>query len=268
MKDYVLELTSRKNGYNAKLNTMREYLQAYILRVMHDEGVFRSAAFLGGTALRFLYDLPRFSEDLDFSSAGKQTFSFQALLKKIISELSSAGYDVSATYNDRKTVNSSFIKFSNLMFEAGISPLKSQKFSIKVEIDSNPPKGAVFTTQIVNKFFPISFLSYNIESLLAGKLHALLSRKYTKGRDYFDLGWYLSKWKGIEPNFIFLKNGLKQTGWNRDFPGESNWRDLICEVVEKADWKKIEQDVGPFLENPSDLNIFTKENILHLLRNL
>ena len=267
MKDYVLELVSRKSGYNDKLNTMRESLQAYVLRVMHDEGVFRSTAFLGGTALRFLYDLPRFSEDLDFSSTGEQAFSFQSLLKKIISELSSAGYNVSVTYNDKKIVNSAFIKFSDLMFEAGISPLKSQKFSIKVDIDSNPPKGAVFTTQIVNKFFPISFLSFNVESLLAGKLHALVSRKYTKGRDYFDLGWYLSQWKGIEPNLILLKNSLKQTGWKSDFPEKSNWRNLICGVVEKADWKKIKQDVESFLENPSDLDILTKENILHLLRN-
>ncbi len=78
MKDYVLELVSKKEGYNAKLNAMREYLQAYILRVMHDEGVFRSVAFLGGTALRFLHGLPRFSEDLDFSLAGKPRLEFEA----------------------------------------------------------------------------------------------------------------------------------------------------------------------------------------------
>lgn len=267
MKDYVLELVSQKDGYNAKLNTMREYLQAYILRVMHDQGLFRSTAFLGGTALRFLYGLPRFSEDLDFSSAGKQVVPFAALLKKIISELSAAGYEISAAYKDKKTVNSAFIKFSGLMFEARLSPLKSQKFSIKIEIDSRPPEGAVLITEIVNKFFPISFLSYDIKSLFAGKLHALLSRKYTKGRDYFDLGWYLSKWKGIEPNFEQFRNALKQTGWSRDFPEENNWRDLIYKVIEKVDWEKVKQDVENFLENPSDLNIFTKENILHLLHN-
>jgi predicted nucleotidyltransferase component of viral defense system len=266
MKDYVLELVSKKEGYNAKLNAMREYLQAYILRVMHDEGVFRSAAFLGGTALRFLYDLPRFSEDLDFSSSGKLSFTFAALLKKIMSELAAAGYDASVVYNDQKTVNSAFIKFSGLMFETGISPLKSQKFSIKVEIDSNPPQGAIFETRIVNKYFPVSFLSYEVNSLFAGKLHALLSRKYAKGRDYFDLGWYLSKWKGIEPNFTLLDNALKQTGWNKDFPTKDNWRDFIYKVVENADWNKVRQDVESFLENPSDLNIFTKENTLQLLR--
>ncbi|MFA5410646.1 MAG: nucleotidyl transferase AbiEii/AbiGii toxin family protein [Candidatus Omnitrophota bacterium] len=267
MKDYLLELVSQKEGYNARLNTMREYLQAYILRVMQDEGVFRSAAFLGGTALRFLYGLPRFSEDLDFSSAKKQAVPFAALLKKIASELSAAGYDASVVYNDRKTVNSAFIKFSNLMFEAGISPVKSQKFSIKVEIDTHPPEGAVLTTQIVNKYFPVSFLSYEIESLFAGKLHALLSRRYAKGRDYFDLGWYLSKWSAIEPNFKLLKNALRQTGWKKDFPAQDNWRRLIRGIVEGVNWAKVKRDVEGFLENPSDAGIFTKENTLRLLQN-
>jgi len=266
MKDYVLELVSKKEGYNAKLNTLREYLQAYILRVMHDEGVFRSVAFLGGTALRFLYGLPRFSEDLDFSLAQKSQVKFEALLKKIMSELAAAGYDTTLSYNDKKTVNSAFVEFSSLLFEAGISPLKSQKFSIKIEIDSKPPEGAILETQLVNKYFPISFLSYDINSLFGGKLHALLSRKYAKGRDYFDLGWYLSKWKGIEPNFALLKNALQETEWSSELPDKDNWRELIYKVVECVDWKKVKQDVEQFLENPLDLNIFTKENVMQLLR--
>lgn len=266
MKDYLLELVSAKDGYNAKVNTMREYLQAYVLRVMHDEGIFRSTAFLGGTALRFLYDLPRFSEDLDFSSAGKLSFDFSALLKKIISEFAAAGYDALLTYNDQKTVNSAFIKFSGLMFEAGVSPLKSQKFSIKIEIDTKPPEGAMLQTRIVNKYFPISFLSYEVNSLFAGKLHALLSRKYTKGRDYFDLGWYLSKWKGLEPNFKLLDNALKQTGWDKDFPTKDNWRDFIYKIVDDTDWKKVKYDVEPFLERLRDIEIFSKENVLKLIK--
>ncbi len=182
-----------------------------------------------------------------------------------MSELAAAGYDASLNYNSKKTVNSAFVKFSGLMFEAEISPLKSQKFSIKIEIDSKPPEGAIFETQIVNKYFPISFLSYDINSLFAGKLHALLSRKYAKGRDYFDLGWYLSKWKGIEPNFALFKNALRQTGWSSELPDKDNWRGLIHKVVEHVDWKKVKQDVEQFLENPSDLNIFTRENVMQLL---
>ena len=205
MRDYVLELVATKTGFNAKLNIMREYLQAYILRIMQDNGVFRSTAFLGGTALRFLYNLPRFSEDLDFSLTGNKHYTFADLVVKIKQELKLAGYDISVSYNDEKTVQYAMVKFDKLMYEAGISPHKEQKFSIKIEVDTNPPEGAGLKTDIVNKYFPISFLSYDIPSLFAGKFHALLSRKYTKGRDFFGLGWYLSRWKDISPNINLLK---------------------------------------------------------------
>lgn len=266
MKDYVLELVSAKTGLNTKLNIMREYLQAYILRIMHDNRVFRSTAFLGGTALRFLYDLPRFSEDLDFSLTENKQYRFVDLVIKIKQELELAGYDISISYNDEKTVQHAMVKFDKLMYEAGISPHEEQKFSIKIKLDTNPPEGAGLKTNIVNKYFPISFLSYDIPSLFAGKLHALLSRKYTKGRDYFDLGWYLSRWKNISPNIILLQNALKQTGWRRKMPSEHTWQDLLYTVIEAADWQKIEEDVENFLENPSDMNIFTKKNMLVLIQ--
>jgi len=266
MKDYVLELASKQTGTNAKLNIMREYLQAYVLKILYEQRVFRSTAFLGGTALRFLYNLPRFSEDLDFSLTANRKYSFVDIIKKMREEFTLAGYDVSVSYNDKKNVHYAFLRFVGLMYEAGISPLKSQKLSIKIEIDINPPPGAVIKTDIVNKFFPISFLSYDLASLFAGKLHALLSRKYTKGRDFFDLGWYLSRWKDIFPNFTLLKNALLQTGWKGEMPSENNWRDFLYKITEQTDWKKVKKDVENFLENPSDMNVFSQENVLNLLK--
>jgi predicted nucleotidyltransferase component of viral defense system len=266
MKDYVLELVSTKTGFNTKLNFMREYLQASILRIMHDNKVFRSTAFLGGTALRFLYDLPRFSEDLDFSLTGKKLYGFVDLVIKIKQELELAGYDIYITYNDEKTVQYAMIKFDKLMYEAGLSPHRNQKFSIKIELDTKPPEGANLKTNIVNKYFPISFLSYDINSLFAGKLHALLNRKYTKGRDYFDLGWYLSRWKNITPNITLLQNALKQTDWREEIPSENTWQDLLYRVIQAADWQKVKEDVENFLENPSDINIFTKKDMLVLVK--
>jgi len=265
MKDYAIELTSKQTGFNAKLNILREYIQAYILSIMHDKGAFRRTAFLGGTALRFLYGLPRFSEDLDFSLTDAKGHSFIDLVKNIKEDIISAGYDVAVSYNDQKNVQHAFVKFSRLLYEAGMSPLKDQKFSVKIEIDTKPPEGAVLKTEVVNKYFPISFLSYEIGSLFAGKLHALLSREYTKGRDFYDLGWYLSKWKGLSPNLTLLQNALKQTGWKNALPSEDNWRESIYKVVRGADWKKVARDVENFLENPSDLSIFTKENVLNLI---
>jgi predicted nucleotidyltransferase component of viral defense system len=266
VKDYVLELVAAKTGYNSKLNIMREYLQAYIVRIMHDEGVFRSTAFLGGTALRFIYKLPRFSEDLDFSVIGEKHYTFEGLIRKIKQELELMGYDISINYNDEKTVQYAMVKFGKLMYDAGLSPRKEQKFSIKIEIDTIPPKGAVLKTNVLNIYFPISFLSFDIPSLFAGKFHALLNRKYTKGRDFFDLGWYLSRWRDITPNITLLKNSLKQTGWEGEIPTEKTWRSFLYKVVEETDWQKVRQDVENFLENPADINIFSKQNVLALIK--
>lgn len=266
MKDYALELVSKKTGYNEKINTLREYLQAYILRVMFDEGIFRSSAFIGGTALRFLYSIPRFSEDLDFSLVKADGYNFVDLIKKIKGELLASGYSAAISYNDEKTVHSAFIKFQELLYEAGISSFKEQKFSIKIEIDTNPPEGAVLETHIVNKYFPVSFLSYDTKSLFAGKFHALLNRKYTKGRDLFDIGWYLSRWKDISPNFKLLKNSLLRTGWSGEVPSEENWRDHLYNIIEKSDWNKLKKDVENFLENTSDMYVFSKDNILRLIK--
>jgi len=105
-----------------------------------------------------------------------------------------------------------------------------------------------------------------LPSLFAGKLHAVLSRKYTKGRDFFDIGWYLSKWKDLSPNIPLLKNALLQVGWKKDFPNQENWREYLYEVVKNVDWKRVRQDVENFLENPSDLSIFSQENVLSLIK--
>jgi predicted nucleotidyltransferase component of viral defense system len=265
MKDHCLALVAAKSGYNEKLNAMREYLQAYILSFMYEGGVFRHAAFVGGTALRFLHGLPRFSEDLDFSQTGKDRVNFGALMSKIMRELELAGYSAVASVKEDKTVNNAFIKFKALMYEAGISPLKSQKFSVKIEIDTNPPQGAVLEELPVNKYFPINFLAYDPASLFAGKVHAILSRKYTKGRDLFDLGWYLMTWKGIEPNFAQLNNALVQSKWHGPVISKANWMAVVSDVVAKADWKKVRSDVEQFLERPRDIELLSKESVLKML---
>ncbi len=265
MKDHCLELVAAQKSSTTKYNAMREYLQAYVLRIMHDRNIFQSTAFVDGTALRFLYDLPRFSEDLDFSSHKKSQMPFADLMNVIKQELVLAGYTANVDYKESKAVQSAFVKFEGLMHEAQLSPMTSQKFSIKIEIDTKPPKGAVLTTQIVNKFFPIAFLSYDLPSLLAGKIHALLSRKYTKGRDYFDIAWYLSRFKTIVPNFKLLHNALTQTGYTKEMPTENDWRKYLSGVVKKADWKTVHKDVVNFLEDPKDMDIFTKENVLKII---
>lgn len=266
MKEYALELARQKGTYGEKFNILREYVQACILRIMYDLGIFRQTAFVGGTALRFLYQLPRFSEDLDFStvSAGKRK-KWSDVTEKMCDELKQMGYQVSIKANDQNVVQSASVKFESLLHEAGLSPLKSQKLFVKVEIDSNPPAGFECETKIVNKYFPIAFLTHDLPTLFAGKVHALLNRKYTKGRDFFDLFWYLSTWKELRPNILFLNNALKQTGWSGDFPSEDNWKNFLARVVKRSDWEKVRDDVSPFLEHSRDSSVFSKDNVLLML---
>jgi predicted nucleotidyltransferase component of viral defense system len=266
MKDYLLELVSAVEGDNKKLNIMREYLQSYILRILFEKKFFQHCAFVGGTALRFIHELPRFSQDLDFSLVNDKDFSFYDLAEFLKKKLSSSGYMVNLKSSKEKTVLSAMIKFRQLLFEAGLSPLEARNFSVKIEIDSNPPQGANLENKIINKYFPLSFTAYNLSSLFAGKIHALLTRKYTKGRDFFDLGWYLSKWENINPNIELLSNALKQTNWESDFPTLDNWRDFLYKVVEKTNWDLVKKDVENFLERSLDLKIFNKENILKLIK--
>lgn len=266
MKEYALEIAGHQANPRVRLNILREYVQAYLLKIMQDKGAFRSYAFVGGTALRFLYDLPRFSEDLDFSLTGSPTTKFTDLMKKVKSELEQSGYAVDVKVRDAQTVHSALFRFSDLLFEAGLSPLAGQKFTVKVEVDSHPPTGARTEIKVVNKYFPITFLSYDTASLLSGKLHAILSRKYTKGRDLFDLGWYLSRWKQLTPNLNMLTSALAQTGWNGPVLDENNWRDIVGEAVGRMDWAKVVADVDVFLQDPSDMKIFSQENILALIR--
>lgn len=265
MKDHALQLVAAKEGFNAKLNAMREYLQAYTLKILHGEGWFRTEVFVGGTALRFLYDLPRFSEDLDFSAVKNPEKPFVDFVSALKGELTAAGYTVEISYSDKKAVQYAMIKFKRLMYEARLSPHRDHTFSIKLETDTKPPAGAAVETQAVHRHFPMVLLTYDRSSLFAGKCHALLARKYTKGRDFFDLGWYLSRWKGLAPNIQFLRNALKQTDWAGEVPTESNWRKFLRGVVETTDWKKVTRDIENFLENPKDLDVFTQANVLKLL---
>lgn len=265
MKDYALQLAAARSGHNEKLNFLREYLQAYILRILFEDGFFDSAAFVGGTALRFLYRIPRFSEDLDFSAVGEKPYPFAAGMERLKRELEVSGYDVSARINDRRTVRYGLIGFGGIMFEAGISPHPRQKLSIKVEIDTRPPAGAKTAVRIGGLHFPLAYRAHDLPSLFAGKLCALLCRRYTKGRDFFDLGWYLSRWPDLSPNFELLRNGLRQAGTGEPFPAEADWRNRIAGVVEQADWAEVRRDAAPFLERPADLKIFTRENILRML---
>jgi hypothetical protein len=266
MKDYLKEQITAMTDANRALCIIREYLQARILESLQEDGTFSTWAFVGGTALRFLYGMPRFSEDLDFSlSQAGLDDGFTKRMKAAKARFESENYGVTIKLKEQKTVKTAFIKFSGLLYEFGLSPLTSQTVSIKVEIDTNPPAGAGLQTSIIRKHILLNLLHYDKPSLLAGKLHALLARNYVKGRDIYDLMWYLSDRTWPRPNLLLLNNALKQTNWQGPQITADNWCAETSNRLRTFNWDKIVADVKPFIEKQAELDMLSKKNILSLL---
>lgn len=268
MKDYLIQIVSQQPNDFMKRSIAREYLQARILEALQDRGAFLKWAFVGGTAMRFLYGMPRYSEDLDFSLlVAEREHAFAPLLHKISSAFKAEGYSNDIRIRDKGALKSAFIKFRGLLAELGISPRKDQTLAVRVEVDTNPPDGAITTTTVIRRYVALNLLHYDRPSLLAGKLHAVLSRAYTKGRDLFDLVWYLSDRSWPEPNFPFLNNALAQTRWPGPELTAANWRRIVMKRMEEIHWDRAVKDVSPFLERSQDVNLLTLENVMNLLLN-
>jgi hypothetical protein len=246
-------------------NMVREYLQARILGCLQRIGAMVPLAFHGGTALRFLYDIARYSEDLDFTLEQAAQYDFRAYLRAIRAELAAEGYGVELKVNDQKVVHSAFIRFRGLLHELGLSLHQNEVLSIKIEVDTNPPAGAVLATTIIRRHMTLQLQHHDQASLLAGKLHAVLQRSYTKGRDIYDLLWYLSDPTWPPPNLALLNNALEQTGWPGDDLTTNNWREILCRRLETLAWDRVVSDVRPFLESETDANLLVRETVISLL---
>lgn len=267
MKDILKGIMEPVRGDLAKLCVAREYLQARVLESLQDQGVFQNWAFVGGTALRFLFSIRRFSEDLDFSmvEAGRES-GFDQAVSHVESSFKNEAYEVTVTSKSEMTVASAFLKFPGLLYEIGLSRMRSQVLSIKIEVDTNPPRGAVLESTLVRRHVTLHLMHYDRASLLAGKLHAILTRRYTKGRDVYDLVWYLADRSWPAPNLALLNSALAQTGWKGPVVTVDNWRRLIVERMKAINWANVSADVRPFLEHSAEADLITQENVLSVLR--
>jgi predicted nucleotidyltransferase component of viral defense system len=267
MKDFLIDLTRNNPDPIRARNLVREYLQARILESLQQSGAMIPLAFQGGTALRFLYNIARFSEDLDFAlERADGHYDFRAYLKTIQSNFVAEGYTIEIKVNDQKTVHSAFVRFYGLLYELKLSPQSNEAISVKLEVDTRPPAGAVLETDLVRRYITLHLQHHNRASLLGGKLHAILSRGYAKGRDLYDLMWYLSDPTWPEPNLTLLNHALFQTKWPGSLLSPENWRVLIYERLKSLDWKAALSDVRPFLEKPEEIDLLTLENLARLLR--
>ena len=266
MKDYLASLVRASPTPAHARNVAREYLQARLLGALQRAGAMIPLAFHGGTLLRFLYSIPRYSEDLDFAlERDKARYDFRAYLQAIRSELATEGYDVKLKVSDQKAVHSAFIRFAGLLYELNLSPHRDKVLAVKLEVDTNPPAGAVLATSVVRRYVTLQLQHHDPASLLAGKLHAILQRPYPKGRDIYDLLWYLSDPHWPAPNLTLLNNALQQTGWQGARLADDNWRRVVRKRLQALDWRQAVDDVRPFLEPGADPDLLTSENLLRVL---
>ena len=268
MKSYLVAQIETIPSPTQKRNLTREYLQARILELLQQAGAMIPLAFHGGTALSFLYGIPRYSEDLDFAlERAPDQYDFQAYLRTIQRAFETEGYEVSVKLNDRRVVNSAFVRFSGLLYELGLSPHQTETLAVKLEVDTNPPAGAGLATTVVRRHVTLQLQHHDRASLLAGKLHALLQREYVKGRDLYDLLWYLSDPTWPSPNLTLLNNALRQTDWDGEPLSPENWRDIVYQSIAGLQWEQVMADVRPFLEQESQITLLTRENLVRVLEN-
>ena len=227
----------------------------------------QSIAFHGGTALRFIYDLPRYSEDLDFTlERAPESYDFRGYLHQIERDFTAEAYTIDFKVNDKRVVNKAFVRFRGLLHELGLSGHSSEVLAVKLEIDTNPPQGIGLATTALSRHVPLNVQHHDRASLFAGKLHAILQRSYLKGRDIFDLWWYLSQPAWPEPNTTLLNHALEQSDWSGPVLDRTNWRDLIYQRVEQLDWREaVLRDIQPFILTTGWEEKLTKPEVLKLL---
>ncbi len=266
MKDHLAALVSEVATPLQGRNVVREYLQARILECLQRGGAMIPLAFHGGTALRFLFSLPRFSEDLDFAlEQQRERYDLRGWLKRIRATLEAESYRVEIKLSDERVVHGALVRFPGLLHDLRLSGRRDQIFSIKIEVDTRPPEGATVETTVIRRHVVLQLHHHDRSSLLAGKLHAVLMRPFAKGRDLYDLFWYLSARDWPPPNVRLLARALAQTGWDGDEPTAASWRRIVAHRLRDIDVERAVRDVAPFLERQGDVELLTRDNLLSLL---
>ena len=267
MKEYAKNIVKQSSNELQARNKLREYLQVLFLSALQRKGAMISLAFHGGTALRFIYQLPRYSEDLDFTLERKaDKFNLEEILKTAQKIFHLQGFETTIKFNLEKTVQNAFLRFPGLLYEMNLSPHQTETLAIKIEVDTNPPTGTVLVTTLVRKYITLQIQHHDQASLLSGKLNAFFTRSFTKGRDLYDLLWYLSDPQWPPPNFKMMNNALRQYNYKGPVLTDQNWKSLLLEKMESVNFDQARKDVAPFLEFQHEIDLLTRENLVRLLK--
>lgn len=263
------------------LSTLREIMQEITLAGLSRTDFFEKAAFYGGTALRIFYNLDRYSEDLDFSLLQPDLdFSIEPYFKAILDEFKSLGLTVRIVEKEKvkeTAIDSAFLKaetiwkeivLEDIIKETGVRSNKTLK--IKIEVDKHPPLN--FKTEEKLALRPFSFYvkCYTKPSLFAGKMHALLFRKWknrVKGRDWYDLEWYIKKGIPLDINH-FLTRAKDTNDWEEDRISNEQIIGLLNAKIESVSFNRIKEDVVRFIPNDEVLKIWSPEYFKDLVEKI
>lgn len=268
---------------NDEINALKEIIQEIVLSGLSRGGFFNEVAFYGGTALRIFYKLDRFSEDLDFALVSpNKKFDLSKYFNCIEKELKAYGLNLEINSKQKSfdsNIASAFLKgdtlehilkfFPNEVNHKYDSILKDIK--IKFEVDINPPSGAKYEEQFKLLPSPHQVKVYNRESLLAGKIHAILCRGWktrTKGRDLYDYIFFLANETKV--NIDLIKNKLIESNYiGSDSELDINMlKKILIDKFEEINYTEAKEDVIPFIKNVDSLNFWNKDFFISITEKL
>ena len=256
------------------VRALREIIQEVALLGLWRAKFFEHAAFYGGTALRILYGLDRFSEDLDFSLLEPSAdFNLARYTASLEEELLAFGFNVRVEMVDKaveSAVQSAFLKGNTrnelLVIETGEEIARQipagQVLKIKLEVDTDPPLGFTSHTRYLLHPIPFAVRCYILPDLFAGKMHALLFRKWknrVKGRDWYDFVWYAANHPQL--NLVHLEQRMRQTGhWNgEESLSKAAFSELLNVAIDTLDVNQARRDVAPFVKDRQMLAIWSQD---------
>lgn len=244
-KKYFEKYCKEKNIPWRQRDVLREYLQTQVLKVLYGSEFGGKVSFLGGTSLRFIHNISRFSEDLDFDLIEKQNFNIEKMGNELGRKIELLGFSLDLKIKTTQNIHVIYFKFKNVLQEFGFRVQGNEKFLIKFEIDFAPYERIEFETKFVDKFnerFPI--IINTLPTLFAQKIIALKLRPYQKGRDFYDLVWFLAQ--KIEPNYAILQEKGLAVG------NKSQLKDELGKIIAVSNLEQAKKDVAPFLFSPAE----------------
>jgi len=276
MHDAIARMLSKYECHNTQdyTHALREMMQEIALLGLWRAKFFEHAAFYGGTALRILYGLDRFSEDLDFSLLSPvQDFDIGKYSLALEKELNAFGFDVRVEKRNKvvaTAVQSAFLKANTCNELLVISPDASiaqgvprgQLLKIKLEVDTDPPPGFITESKYLLQPIPFAVRTYALPDLFAGKMHAVLCRKWknrVKGRDWYDLVWYVANHP--ELHLAHLEQRMRQSGhWQgSQAMDEKAFQSLLHDRINTLDVAQARHEVEPFVRHHEALEIWSRE---------